>query len=135
MTSELEESTCRIDNNGNKFWRNKAGDLHRLDDQPARIWADGDQEWLVNGKLHRDNNLPAIICANGDQEWWVNGELHRLNGKPARIWASGAQYWWVNGVNITDKVLEWHKTNNIKYPPTTPEEEQELAVLFKLTFA
>ena len=105
-----EESTCRTSIFGDKFWVNFYGYLHQLDDEPA------------------------IIYGNGDKKWYVNGKLHRVNGKPAYICSDGSKEWRVNGVNITEQVLAWHKTNNIKYPPTTPEEEEELAVLFKLTF-
>ena len=71
-----EESICKIDACGDKSWRNEAGDLHRL------------------------NDLPAVICANGTKEWWVDGKLHRLNDLPARIWANSMQEWWVNGTLV-----------------------------------
>jgi len=50
-----------------------------------------------DGEIHRDNNQPAVILANGYQAWWVNGRLHRDNDKPAVILANGYQAWWVNG--------------------------------------
>src|SRR3990167_7540876 len=30
------------------------------------------QEWRKNGVLHRDNDLPAYIWADGTQEWYKN---------------------------------------------------------------
>ena len=119
---------------GDKFYKNSSGLYHRLNDLPAAIYADGTQAWCVDGKWHRDNDLPAVIWKDGTQAWWVDGKLHRINSRPAYIGADGNRAWYVNGVNITKQVLNWHKTNNIKYPPITPEEEQELAVLFELTF-
>lgn len=34
--------------NGDQFWRNEDGKLHRVDG-PAREWANGDREWWVQG--------------------------------------------------------------------------------------
>ena len=50
------------------------------------------------GKLHRDNDLPATICADGSQFWYVNGQQHRDGDLPAIILANGKQYWYVDGV-------------------------------------
>ena len=129
-----ERSICTTTKFGNKIWRNKAGELHRLNDLPAAIHADGTQEWCVDGKLHRLNGKPAVIYADGSQLWYVDGKRHRINGKPAIVWVDGYPEWWINENDITEQVLAWHKTNNIKYPLATPEEEEDLAVLFNLTF-
>jgi hypothetical protein len=69
-----------------------------------------------------------IIYANGTQEWWVNGKWHRLDG-PAIIWADGTQEWWVNDKNITDKVEKWLKNQEITY-----QFDEETRVQFMLTF-
>ena len=51
----------------------------------------------LNGQLHRLDG-PARIYANGDQEWWVRGLLHRLDG-PAVIWFdSGDVYYARDGI-------------------------------------
>lgn len=42
----------------------------------------GTTYWYKNGKLHRDNDQPAVIYANGSRRWYVNGNLHRNNDKP-----------------------------------------------------
>ena len=38
------KSKCEIDADGNKFWRNPEGKLHR-EDGPAIEWASGDKFW------------------------------------------------------------------------------------------
>ena len=66
---------------------------------PARIWADGSQEWWVEGLLHRLDG-PAYIGADGGQSWYKDGQLHREDG-PAYIGASGHKEWWVEGQCMT----------------------------------
>jgi hypothetical protein len=88
------ESTMRIDKNGNKNWKKKNGLLHRLDG-PAIEWANGHKEWYQNGKLHRLDG-PAIEWANGTKEWYQDGKIHRLDG-PARERKNGTKEWWQNG--------------------------------------
>ena len=56
------------DSNGNKIWRNSAGQLHRTDG-PAIEYADGIKCWFVNGQRHRTDG-PAIERADGTKEWW-----------------------------------------------------------------
>jgi 2'-5' RNA ligase len=90
---EVEDSTPETDSNGDTFWYNSKGKLHRTDG-PAIEWADGSKEWYVNDKLHRTDG-PAIERANGDKEWWVNDKLHRTDG-PAIEWADGDKAWYVN---------------------------------------
>ena len=68
----------------------------------------------LNGQLHRLDG-PARIYANGDQEWWVRGLLHRLDG-PAVIYATGTQSWWVNDQNITTQVNSWMQTQAVTWP-------------------
>jgi hypothetical protein len=38
------------------------------------IESDGTQHWFQHGKLHRDNDKPAVIEADGRQEYWINDE-------------------------------------------------------------
>jgi len=69
-----------VDENGTKRWYNKNRQLHRDDDKPSVIYADGRKEWWKNGQLHRDGDKPAIIFANGEEEYYNNGvqyEPHR----------------------------------------------------------
>ncbi len=68
----LSEPAPRIDEFGTKYWY-KNGELHRDNDKPAVIWADGSLTWYKNGKLHRDNDKPAIIYANGSEYWYTDG--------------------------------------------------------------
>lgn len=39
-----------------------------------------------NGLIHRDNDLPAVVNANGTQKWFQYGKIHRDNDKPATIY-------------------------------------------------
>lgn len=67
-----EDSTCSINSFGSKTWRNKKGELHRIDG-PAIECADGSKYWFVNDKLHREDG-PAIESYNGEKSYWLNGE-------------------------------------------------------------
>ena len=62
----------KIDSDGNKYWYNAKGELHR-EDGPAVEWADGSNYWFINGKLHREDG-PAFENINGDNYWYINGE-------------------------------------------------------------
>ena len=95
-----DRSYCEKHYNGNEYWYNANGKLHRENDQPAVIKVDGTKKWCINGERHRDNDQPAFIRASGTMEWWVNSKRHRGNGQPATIWADGTKEWWVNGEHI-----------------------------------
>ena len=86
-----EELTVEIDEFGSKFWKNKNGQLHRLDG-PAEEYADGQKSWYQNGLRHRLDE-PAVEGNNGGKEWWINGLLHREDG-PAVIYQGGRKRWW-----------------------------------------
>jgi hypothetical protein len=86
-----EELTVEIDIFGSKFWKNKNGQLHRLDG-PAEEYADGQKSWYQNGLRHRLDE-PAVEGNNGGKEWWINGLLHREDG-PAVIYQGGRKRWW-----------------------------------------
>lgn len=91
-------STLSIEN-GNRFWRDEVGKLHRVDG-PAIEHANGDKEWMVSGRLHRLDG-PAREWINGEREWFVNGKLHRING-PAIEMANGDKQWWFHGKQYTE---------------------------------
>ena len=74
----ISEPAPEIDIYGDKRWFNEEGQLHRDNDLPAVIYADGSQFWYKNGELHRDNDLPAFIWADGSQYWWKNGRRYNL---------------------------------------------------------
>ena len=93
----IEESICKVDQYGNKFWYNSKGELHRENDLPAIEYASGGKSWYLNGKYNRENDKPAIECAIGDKEWRLNGNRHRDNDKPAIEYASGSKQWYING--------------------------------------
>jgi len=80
--------------NGEKTWRNKKDQIHRDNDQPAIIHADGTQTWCKEGQIHRDNDKPAVIFSNGTQYWYKEGLIHRDNDQPAVIHADGTKDWY-----------------------------------------
>jgi hypothetical protein len=51
-------------------WKNEKGHLHRTDG-PARVWANRDKEWWLNGKVHRLDG-PASVLVTGVKFWFVN---------------------------------------------------------------
>jgi hypothetical protein len=93
--SKKEWPKCEIDEDGNKFWRNEAGEWHR-EDGPAIEWVDGAKTWCRNGKCHREDG-PAVEGISGHKEWYINGLLHRKDG-PAIEWANGTKEWFENGM-------------------------------------
>jgi hypothetical protein len=137
--AEIKVQNPEIDYYGNKFWRNKKGELHR-DDGPAIERANGSKSWYQNGQLHRldgpameiingdkywcQNDKyhrldgPAIECANGDKYWCQNDKYHRLDG-PAVECANGRKEWWIDGIKYTDeeefnKKIEKKEVNTMK---------------------
>lgn len=68
-------SMLKIRSNGDKFWYNKQGKLHRLDG-PAIEFANGDKEWWINGKRHREDG-PAVIA--GENEYWFLNDILSKN--------------------------------------------------------
>lgn len=78
------------------------GWLHRDDDLPAVVCANGNCEWWVNGELHRDGDLCAILnlvhfvppCC---RKWYQHGKLHRDGDQPAAEYSNGRREWYVNG--------------------------------------
>ena len=73
--------TIETDRFGTTRYRNRDGQLHRIDG-PALERYSGTQEWYKNGVLHRTDG-PAIIGENGLKVWYLNGicvsekEFHR----------------------------------------------------------
>jgi hypothetical protein len=90
-----DESSVEIDELGNKFWKNKEGNLNRIDG-PALEFYNGDKHWYQNDLLHRLDG-PAIDRADGEKLWYKNGKMHRIDGPAAE---------WVDGKNVTK---EWYK--------------------------
>ncbi len=90
--------------NGTQEWR-QHGVRHRDNDLPATIYVDGSREWRRYGKIHRDNDLPAVIYADGRQCWYYHGELHRDNDLPAIICTNGTRKWYQHGKRHRDNNL------------------------------
>jgi hypothetical protein len=80
--------------NGNRVWRNEAGQIHR-EDGPAVEYANGTKVWYINNLRHREDG-PAIEDKSGAREWWFNNKLHRETG-PARITEDGSKVWYIRG--------------------------------------
>ena len=118
----LKESPPEVTRSGRKIWRDNQGRVHRDNDRPAIIDANGDQMWYnagdlhrendlpaitqqvdkytvwyTDGKLHRENDLPALIGEYGYKAWYKNGVRHRDNDKPAIIYEDGSKGWYING--------------------------------------
>lgn len=67
------------------------------DDEEYMAFDGGTKRWFKNRKVHRDNDLPAVIEANGDMLWYQNGKLHREGGKPAVVFHNGRKDYYLNG--------------------------------------
>jgi hypothetical protein len=107
-----EESTLTIDENGDKYWRNKKGKLHRIDG-PAIELTNGTKYWYQNGVLHRIDG-PAVEYGNGNKAWWQNGKLHRIDG-PA-VYNGELKQFYLRG--------EYFKTKEAFFEALTPEEKE-----------
>ena len=104
-THEIEYSMLHRDEDlpaiiyadGSKFWY-KNGQLHREGDLPAEIYANGSKYWYKNGQFHRDGDEPAIIYVDGSKYWYKNGQYHRDGDEPAIIYVNGIKFWFKNGL-------------------------------------
>lgn len=105
--SENTDFPSEMASNGDCFWRNSEGQLHRDHDLPAIQFANGTKHWMQFNVLHRDNDEPAVVqpFASGELRIWVNrGLRHRDGGRPAYISLNfgklhGYKYiWYVRGV-------------------------------------
>jgi hypothetical protein len=95
-----KESRKKYYENGDVAWRNKDGQLHRLDG-PAFEYSNGSKLWYKDGELHRLDG-PAIELVNGDKEWFQRGKKHRIDG-PAIQWGNGETEWWIRGTFFHSK--------------------------------
>ena len=95
-----EESTLTINEHGDKVWRNKEGNWHRIGG-PAIEYSNGTKYWFDNGKQHRIDG-PAVEWSSGRKEWRKNGKLHRIDG-PAIDYGDGRTLWYIRGVHFKRK--------------------------------
>jgi len=93
---------------GTKRWKLN-GVLHR-EDGPAMEFVSGTKKWYINGLIHRENG-PAVEQNDGISEWYKQGKRHRIDG-PAWISPISSE-WWINDFEITFKIRQWAKDNNI----------------------
>ena len=148
MTDENNESFMEISGNGNKYWKNSLGQLHRLDG-PAIEYAHGSEVWYKNGKKHRINGPadisnsakgwyfegklhrldgPAVENINEWKEWWVDGKRHRLDG-PAVERSDGSKFWYVNNIRLSKKNFDnWVENNGTDW-------NEEIEIMFKLSYS
>jgi hypothetical protein len=96
----MQEYRVEIDSCGTERWFNKDDELHREDDKPAVIYADGARIWYQYDRLHRVDG-PAATFADGSEAWYKNGKYHRIGG-PAVIHADGYEEFWINGKRQPD---------------------------------
>ena len=59
--------------------------------------------YRCNRVIHRDNDQPAVIRANGTKFWYQHGNLHRDNDQPAVIYADGYKAWYINGNRVSNE--------------------------------
>ncbi len=69
--------------------------IYYKENGPARILADGTEEYYTNGKKGRADDY-AVISPEGYKEWWNNGRHGRLN-KPATVFPDGGVEYIYNG--------------------------------------
>ena len=100
---------CKIEKDESKRWYLN-GQFHR-EDGPAIEYKNGDTEWFINGIHHREDG-PAIDCKDGTSFWIRRNKLHRLDG-PAAKHDDGSSYWFIHGRNVTNKIKQWAKENDI----------------------
>ena len=105
---ELLSLECRVDSDGDVYYYNAHGQLHR-EYGPAVIYADGYRAWWQNGLRHRLDG-PAIERADGSREWYQNGLLHRIDG-PAVEYTDGHGVWYINGKELTEAEWQQHVTS------------------------
>jgi len=97
---DAPESVMIIDEYGNKRWRNKNGELHRLNG-PAIECPNGNKHWYINGKCHRTDG-PSFESIDGIKEWYQHDKLHRTDG-PAVEDANGYKEWYLNDKQVTEQ--------------------------------
>ena len=68
-----------------ELWRDKAGDIHRLNG-PAFTLINGELGWGSHGKYHRDDGPARIWPSTGLEEWWKNGERYEPSAHDLILW-------------------------------------------------
>jgi hypothetical protein len=64
----------------------------------------GDIFYFKNKRLHRTDDKPAILRANGDVEWYIEGKRHRSGNKPALMTQYGTEAYYFNGVRQDEPI-------------------------------
>jgi hypothetical protein len=79
--------------------------LQSVDDKPAIIIRDYEEQWFKDGLLHRDNDKPAI-SSEVDRQWLQNGKYHRDLRKPAFISVEEGMEFWFEGEYYSKEEVE-----------------------------
>ncbi len=66
---------------------------------------------VMTNHVHRENG-PALIWDHGTNVWIQHGHHHRMDG-PAVITHDGKQRWSIRGCEVTEKVNQWLKDNDV----------------------
>ena len=74
-----EKSILTVDEHGDKVWRNKEGNWHRIGG-PAIEYSSGTKYWFDNGKQHRIDgpavewNSERVEWSSGRRDWYLRGK-------------------------------------------------------------
>ena len=101
---EMLALECRVDSDGDVYYHNALGQIHRVHG-PAIEYTNGGREWWQNGQRHRIGG-PAVEYSDGSKYWFQNGKLHRQDG-PAVERPNGYRAWRINGKELTEP--EWQQ--------------------------
>jgi hypothetical protein len=96
--------------------------IHRDDDLPAFVFANGNREWYRYDRLHRERDKPARVLRRMDNQcWYTNGYIDRLNDLPAQIMPHKVAWRRMHlrhrendlpAVLYSDGTMEWHSGGN-----------------------
>jgi hypothetical protein len=86
------------------------GRIHRnhIDDLPAAVKMNTRlcDIYYYNGRIHRNNDKPAIMHANGSVEWYKHGKRHRENNMYAVLsYDDNKKEWWYDGRHIRSEQI------------------------------
>ena len=113
IATEQVEIDDRILNDGDEYWLDDDGHLHR-DNGPAVTRTDGVSVWYKHGFMHREDG-PAMIRQDGAFNWLKDGKLHREDG-PAIFRPGQCKKWYLNGSRHREDgpAIEYYTENGVR---------------------
>ena len=104
MSTRYLEHT-EFDRSKAEITKNKEGQIHSIDDEPAIVFEDGTTVWCVNGIVHREDDYAICFDDMEENEFLLkaycrNGLLHSKDDKPALEIESHCtydDYWYKEG--------------------------------------